>query len=89
MSVSEKQTFEQIFDKHYDNNNKICTRRSLLEQFKTVAREWLHQKPIYHIECHDKVSLLTHGYFCANCGSYVLNSSLYFKTDELLEDLKK
>jgi len=44
MSVSEQLTFEQIFDKHYDNTNKICTRRSLLEQLKQVNREWLQQK---------------------------------------------
>ena len=43
MRVPKKETFEQIFDKYYDNTNKICTRRSLLEQFKTVAKEWVQQ----------------------------------------------
>ena len=43
-SVSEQLIFEQIFDKHYDNTNKICTRRSLLEQFKQVNNEWLQHK---------------------------------------------
>ena len=40
-------TLKQIFDKLYDNDNKICTRKSLFEQFKEVNREWLQQK---HIE---------------------------------------
>ena len=44
MSVSEQLTFEQIFDRHYDNDNKLCTRRSLLEQFKEVNRELIQQK---------------------------------------------
>ena len=35
---------QQIFDRIYDNDNKLCTRRSLFEQFKEVAREWLQQK---------------------------------------------
>jgi len=44
MTTSEQNTFREIFDKHYDNDNKICTRRSLFEQFKDVNREWLQQK---------------------------------------------
>jgi len=37
-------TLKQIFDKLYDNDNKVCTRRSLFEQFNQVAKEWLQQK---------------------------------------------
>lgn len=39
---------------------------------------------IYHINCHGKVKQLSDdGYFCANCGSYVLTSSLYVKFNDL------
>ena len=37
---------QQIFDKLYDNDNKICTRKSLFEQFKQVNRAWLQQKQV-------------------------------------------
>ena len=39
-------TPKQIFDSLYDNDNKICTRKSLWEQFKEINREWLQQKEI-------------------------------------------
>ena len=38
------ETFRQIFDRLYDNDNKICTKKSLFEQFKQVNRVWLQQK---------------------------------------------
>jgi len=43
MTVPKKETLAQIFVRLYDNDNKICTRRSLFEQFKEVNREWLKQ----------------------------------------------
>ena len=40
-------TFTKIFDESYDNKNKICTRKSLLEQFKKINRDWLQQNPTF------------------------------------------
>lgn len=44
------ETPRQIFDRLYDNDNKICTRKSLFEQFKEINRIWLQQKRQEHLD---------------------------------------